>query len=324
VLPLPETNLSGDWGHSTVVAKCQGPARLDPPLLAIGSLLDETYEIRGLLGTGGMGQVFDAQDLDLDRRVAVKVARPARADALHLEGRALASVRHPSVVGVYHSGVHDGHSYLVIEHITGPTLRSHMNERLREKSLLPLAAVVRLLRAIAEALAVVHAVGLSHRDLKPENVMLSMGDRVVLTDLGLTRSDFVADDEDLIGTPTYMAPEIVIRCVQRGAGHLVDLYALGIVAYEMIVGRAPFDRGASAKTLCAHVFEPAPDLRVFRAGVPDALAGLVLDLLAKSPEERPENAAIVAQRLASPGIMGRRRLRSMAADESAGNHTARR
>jgi serine/threonine protein kinase len=301
VLPsyLPKNLSSGVAARATLVfTKADCASIPDPPLLMLGTVLAGTYELRGLLGSGGMGQVFDAYDLNLDRPVAVKVARPATADALRVEGRALAMVKHPSVVGVFHSGVHAGRDYLVLERIAGPTLREHLNDRLRVGGPLPLRTVVAYARGMAEALAVVHEAGLAHRDLKPENVMLSNGSRVVLTDFGLTRSELVQADDDMTGTPNYMAPEVITRCLQRGAGHLVDLYALGIVAYEMIIGRTPFDRGPWDKTLHAHVFEPPPDPRALRPDVPDPLARLVLDLLAKEPDARPESADVVAARLA--------------------------
>jgi serine/threonine protein kinase len=267
----------------------------------IGSILAGTYELCGLLGSGGMAQVFDAHDLYLGRRVAVKVARLEAADALRAEGKALAAVHHPSVVGVFHSGVHEGHAYLVMQRISGPTLRSHLDERLREGGPLPIHTVVGFMRALAESLAVVHGAGLSHRDLKPDNVMLSPGDRIVLTDFGLTRAEFVqADGEHMTGTPNYMAPEVITRNVQRGSGHLVDLYALGIVAYEMLVGRTPFEHDQWAETLHAHLFETPSDPRELRSDVPEPLARLVLDLLAKEPDERPESAEIVAWALREP------------------------
>jgi serine/threonine protein kinase len=305
----PKDLSSGAANRATLVlTKADWVRAPDPLLLMIGSILAGTYELRGLLGSGGMAQVYDGHDLNLDRPVAVKVARPATADALRIEGRALATVKHPSVIGVFHSGVHGGHDYLVIERITGPTLRARLDGRPLDGGPLPIQSVVAYTRGMAEALSVVHQAGLSHRDLKPENVMLR-GDRIVLTDFGLTRSELAQTDDAMTGTPNYMAPEVITRCVQRGAGHLVDLYALGIVAYEMMVGRTPFDRGHWDKTLHAHVFEPPPDPRLLRDDVPEPLARLVLDLLAKEPDARPESAEVVAARLASKERVGTSRTR---------------
>ena len=275
----------------------RGRRSAELPLLDEGTILAGSYEVRGLLGSGGMAQVFDARDLNLHRPVAVKVARPAMAPALRAEGEALAAVKHRAVVSVFHSGVHAGHEYLVMERIEGPTLRAHLDERRRRRAPLPIGAVVALAGEMAEALAAVHGVGLSHRDLKPENVMLSKGDHVVLTDFGLTRSETLQGDDHMSGTPNYMAPEVITGTVRPGAGHLVDLYALGVVAYEMLVGRTPFDRGEWATTLRAHLVDAPPDPRGLRSDVPDVLARLVLDLMAKEPAGRPESAGVVAQAL---------------------------
>jgi len=268
--------------------------------MPLGSILAGTYELRRLLGSGGMAQVFEGHDLHLDRVVAVKVARPAAAEALHAEGRALAAVRHPLVVAVFNAGIEHGLHYLVMERVSGRTLREHLDERLLGGGLLPIPAVVALLHMMAEALAVVHEAGLSHRDLKPDNVMMRPGDRIVLTDFGLTRPEFQPATAHFSGSPNYMAPEVITRTEKRGAGHLIDLYALGIVAFELLVGRTPFERGHWVKTLEAHLTEDAPDLRDLRDDVPGELADLVVHLLAKDPLDRPESAESVVWKLQGP------------------------
>ncbi len=295
VRPDPESSVRLRTGADEVQAQ-------EGPLLPLGSILAETYELRGLLGSGGMSQVFDAHDLKLDRRVAVKVARPRAAEALRTEGRMLAAVRHPLVVGVYHAGTHHGFDYLAMEMIPGSSLRAYIDERRRDGGILPLRTAVGLTRAIAQALAVVHEAGLSHRDLKPDNVMLAPRDRVVLTDFGLTRPEIDRGDDHMSGSPNYMAPEVVSRSVRRGDGHLVDLYALGIVAFELLVGRTPFEREHWAKTLQAHLVEAPPDPRELRSDVPRSLADLVLSLLAKDPRDRPDSAESVL------AMLGRRRM----------------
>ena len=276
--------------------------KAEEPLLMLGSVLAETYELRGLLGRGGMAQVFDAHDLKLDRGVAVKVARPAAEEALRAEGRILAAVKHPCVVAVLHAGTHHGFDYLVMERIAGSSLRVYLDERAPDGAL-PFRTVVGLLRAITQALAVVHQAGLAHRDLKPDNVMLAPGDRVVLTDFGLTRPEFVQGGDRVSGSPNYMAPEVITHSVKRGGGHLVDLYALGILTYELLVGRTPFEREHWARTLQAHLVDPPPDPRELRPDVPRILADLVLALTAKDPQDRPDSAESVLETL------GRRRTR---------------
>jgi eukaryotic-like serine/threonine-protein kinase len=276
----------------------------DLPLLMIGSILAETYEMRGLLGSGGMAQVFEAHDLRLDRRVAVKVARPAASEALRAEGRTIAALKDSCIVSVLHAGAHRGIDYRVMEHISGGSLRAYLDEP-RGQDTHSIPTTVGLLRAIAEALAVVHRAGLSHRDLKPENVMLAPGDRIVLTDFGTTRPEVFQSDDGVSGSPDYMAREVILRSVKRGAGHLVDLYALGIVAYELLVGRTPFEREHWSQTLQAHLVEPPRDPRDLRSDMPHALAHLVLELLAKEPHERPESAETVAWSLRCVPTSGR-------------------
>lgn len=262
-------------------------------LLMLGTVLADAYEIDGLLGSGGMAQVFAARDRRLGRPVAVKVARPGMASALQAEGRALARIRHPSIVGILHAGSHHEVTYLVIERIPGRSLRSHTVWRRRARSAISEEWTVLVLRKLARALAVVHAAGLSHRDVKPENVMLSPGGRVVLTDFGLARWESESPDDGASGSPSYMAPEVIATSVRRGEGHLVDLYALGVVAYELLVGALPFDHDGRSKILAAHLADPPPDPRERRPDVSPALAKLVMQLMAKAPEERPQSARAV-------------------------------
>jgi eukaryotic-like serine/threonine-protein kinase len=295
---LPRISLASEEPVSSVI-EAAPPA--DPYLLPLGSILAGTYELRSLLGNGGMAQVFEGYDRQLDRHVAVKVARPMVSEALRSEGRALAAVRHPLVVTVFHAGVHDGFDYLVLERIVGHTLRDRLDGCQGEGAPLPIPTVVSLLNMLAEALSVVHDAGLAHRDLKPDNVMMRPGDRIVLTDFGLTRAEFVETaGQRMSGSPDYMAPEVILRSEKRGAGHLVDLYALGIVAYELLIGQTPFAYDHWVKTLEAHLSEPPPDPRALRPDVPDPLAELIAQLLAKDPEDRPESAEMVLWMLQGP------------------------
>ena len=149
-----------------------------PSLFGIGEVLGEAYEIRALLGQGGMGQVFDAYDRNLSRRVAIKANFPEVPQSVRNEAQALAAVHHPGVVGVYALGTHGGVDYMVMEHVAGVTLAHHL-ERLED---IPLAERVDLLIAIADGLAAIHRAGISHGDVKPENILLSASGRLVLTD----------------------------------------------------------------------------------------------------------------------------------------------
>jgi eukaryotic-like serine/threonine-protein kinase len=252
------------------------------PIFETGDILSDTYEIRGVLGGGGMGQVFDAHDRGLNRRVAIKAnyANTSPQFTIRQEAQALAAVRHPGVVGVHALGTHGGIDYMVMEHVSGVTLAHHLN-RLEEKGL-PLAERLDILIATADGLAAIHRAGLSHGDVKPDNILLAASGRVVLTDLGLVRPDYDRDHGIVAGTPDYMAPEIFAPRVPPTSRHLVDVYAFGILAYRVIVGKHPFEAGGPIELLMAHATAPVPKM----AG-PKRLAELVESLLAKDPLDRP-------------------------------------
>jgi serine/threonine-protein kinase len=270
-------------------------------VLAVRQVLDRTYEIRGLLGEGGMGQVYDAFDVRLKRRAAIKVARPdGDPSVLRQEAQALAQVRHPCVLSVYGLHVHDGLEYLVMERIHGITLEQHLG-RLRETGeVFTIEEALDLLIGIVDGLCAIHRAGLSHRDIKPANIMIAPGNRVVLMDFGLAVPNFLTDEtasEFIVGTPEYMAPESIRSIVRRGAAHFIDLYAVGIVAFEILAGEPPFWGATVRDTLIAHLGEEPPPLLDHRANVPEALANLVTRLLAKNTDERPESAAALLAEL---------------------------
>jgi serine/threonine-protein kinase len=261
---------------------------------AIGELVEGTYEIRAVLGEGGMGQVFEAEDVLLRRRVAIKIA--ARADsvfALRREAQALAAIRHPCVVGIHAIRRHRDIEYLVMERVFGISLEQHLERSRLAKQPFTIDETLDVLIAIADGLAAVHRAGIAHRDIKPANVMLAPGNRVVLMDFGLFQAGVEARDggaRSISGSPAYMAPESIRDNVARHAAHLVDLYALGVVAFELLTGQPPFEDDTIGEIFEAHLSKPAPWLRDARADVPEALSRLVARLLAKNPHDRPESA----------------------------------
>lgn len=252
------------------------------PIFETGDILSDTYEIRGVLGGGGMGQVFDAHDRGLNRRVALKAnyANTSPLFTIRQEAQALAAVRHPGVVGVHALGTHQGIDYMVMEHVSGVTLAHHLH-RLEEKGL-PLAERLDILIATADGLAAIHRAGLSHGDVKPDNILLAASGRVVLTDLGLVRPDYDRDQGVVAGTPEYMAPEIFAPRVPATSRHLVDVYAFGILAYRMIVGEHPFKGSGPIELLMLHATAPVPKISGNKR-----LSELVDSLLAKDPLDRP-------------------------------------
>jgi eukaryotic-like serine/threonine-protein kinase len=168
------------------------------------------------------------------------------------------------------------------------------------------AEAVDILIGIAEGLAAIHASGISHRDVKPANIMLAPGNRTVLMDFGLFKPEFERQDA-VVGSPEYMAPEVCVGRAEPGVGHLVDLYALGVIAWELLVGAPPF-RGANAMdTLTQHVYAPLPAIEAKRADLPLELAALVAELLAKSPADRPASIDDALGRLRAIRTRGERR-----------------
>lgn len=270
------------------------PASTD--LFAPGDLLGDNYEIRAKIGEGGMGQVYEAVDRALARRVAIKASHARTRSSVLLEARGLAAVRHPSIVAVYALSEHEGIPYVVMEFLHGKTLEALLEEHRSRGALLPIDEIVDLLAAIADGLAVVHRAGMAHRDVKPGNIMLAAGGRVVLTDFGIFQPE--SDREaQLSGSPYYIAPEAIQMRVGLGEIYLVDVYALGIVAYEMLTGRLPFEGGEVTKLLLMHATLPAPDPVLRRGDTPPRLAQLVLQMLAKDPKARPQSMNEVAWQL---------------------------
>lgn len=282
----------------------------EPPSFAAGELLAGTYEIVRVLGVGGMGTVYEAHDRALNRRVALKVPQSMRPEiSLRKEAQALAAIRHPSMVTVYAILKHRDVELLVMELIRGTTLHERIQKQVRAGKQLTIREVLDTLIGIAEGLAAVHASGISHRDVKPSNIMLAPGDRTVLMDFGLFTPEFERL-ETVSGSPEYMAPEIYAATVDPGAGHLVDVYALGVIAYELLTGHPPF-RGADAlATLGMHERAPIPNVSAERSDVPPELAALIGEMLAKTPADRPQGSEDVLGRLRAIRVRQDRRTRA--------------
>jgi serine/threonine-protein kinase len=278
--------------------------------------LRDTYALERELGGGGMSRVYVAVDRRLERRVAIKVLLPelaagVSADRFRREILLAASLQHPHVVPVLAAGDVDGLPYFVMPFVDGESLRGRLH---RGPMLVPEA--VRVLRDVARALAVAHARGVVHRDIKPDNVLLA-GGAAVVADFGVAKAIASArrDHEPgaphgagvlttmgtSLGTPAYMAPEQV--AADPNVGYAADLYAVGVMAYEMLAGATPFHGRPPQATMAAHLAEAPADVRLARPGVPDALADLVMQCLEKSPEHRPASAAALVEALEDPAMV---------------------
>jgi beta-lactam-binding protein with PASTA domain/tRNA A-37 threonylcarbamoyl transferase component Bud32 len=260
---------------------------LSDPL--IGRLLDGRYRVEAPIAHGGMATVYTALDTRLDRIVALKVMQPSLArDAdfvarFHREAKAAARLSHPNVVAVYDQGEDDGHVFLTMEYVEGRTLR----DLLRERGRLTPAQALSILEYVVSALAAAHSAGLVHRDVKPENVLLADDGRVKVADFGLARAAASADHTQttgvLIGTVAYLAPEQVERGVADARS---DVYAVGVMLYEMLVGKPPYDGETAWAVASKHVHEDVPPPSASVPGVPKEVDDLVLAATQRDPARR--------------------------------------
>ncbi|AHG88424.1 protein kinase [Gemmatirosa kalamazoonensis] len=275
---------------------------LTDPTPRFPDALAERYVVHEVLGQGPMATVYRAHDRKHGRDVAMKVVHPALASALGAERflreiEILARLRHPLIVPLYDSGDAEGLLYYTMPYEAGLSLR----QRLAGGNPLPLDDVARILRDVCDALAYAHERGIVHRDIKPDNVLLA-GGHAVVTDFGVAKAVTEATVRAgatasglVIGTPTYMAPEQI--AADPDVDHRADVYAVGVLAYELLAGRPPFVGASRQDVLQAHLAEHPTSIDTLRPDVPPALAALVSACLAKRPAERPQSAAELVRRL---------------------------
>ena len=259
------------------------------------------YAIDREAGAGGMSTVYLARDLKHDRRVAIKVLRPELAAALGpdrfpREISIVAKLQHPHVLPLHDSGEIDGFLYYVMPFVEGDSLRT----KLDRDGPLPIQDAVRVMKEVADALAYAHGQGVMHRDIKPDNVMLS-GRHALVMDFGVAKAVESAGGESLttvgvaVGTPTYMSPEQATG--QEHIDQRSDIYALGILGYEMLTGAPPFTGRTAQAILSAHVMEAPAPIQEKRASVPPVLAELIMRCLEKAPADRWQHAEEIVQQL---------------------------
>ncbi len=296
---------------------------MDQPLEQLRAGLAGRYQLEGRLGAGGMAIVYHALDVRHDRRVAVKVVRPALAAAMGRdrflrEIETAARLQHPHIVPVYESGDVDGVLYYVMPLVEGESLR----DRLTRERQLPVEDVLRITRQVSEALGYAHARGIVHRDIKPENILLS-GNTAVVADFGIARAVAEAGGDRLtetglsLGTPSYMSPEQV--AADPGLDTRSDIYSLGCVVHEMLVGEPPFTGPSAQAVMARQSLEAVRSLRVVRPTITRPVEATVLKALAKTPADRWTTAIQFADALeeathavAEPAAQPRRRFRPAA------------
>ncbi|MEE2901588.1 MAG: protein kinase, partial [Myxococcota bacterium] len=250
------------------------------------------YRLVERVGSGGMGVVYDARDTRTNQRVALKVLLPHAAEAnqgllrFKREFRALARLRHKNIVRVFDAGLEDNVAFIAMEFIQGTNIRAHLEQFAKGKP--RFEEIVRCTKAILQALSHIHARRIVHRDLKPENIMVNQNGDVKLMDFGVARVRHNSHEESgLIGTFAYMAPEVVTTSDIDGRS---DLYALGVILFELLTDKFPFPVEPPAAALHHHVNTPPQLVRHLEPKAPAELAGLAHALLEKDPIERPRTA----------------------------------
>ncbi|MET0735865.1 MAG: Stk1 family PASTA domain-containing Ser/Thr kinase [Microbacterium sp.] len=264
----------------------------------IGRLVDGRYRVRARIARGGMATVYVATDLRLERRIALKVMHGHLSDDTVFqsrfvqEARAAARLADPNVVNVFDQGQDGEMAYLVMEYLPGITLR----ELLREQRRLTIPQAITIMDAILSGLAAAHRAGIVHRDVKPENVLLAEDGRIKIGDFGLARATTAntATGAQLLGTIAYLAPELVTRGTADARS---DIYALGIMLYEMLTGEQPYKGEQPMQIAFQHATDSVPRPSVKNPGVPEPLDELVLWATERSPDDRPVDAREMIDRL---------------------------
>jgi eukaryotic-like serine/threonine-protein kinase len=259
-----------------------------PSSSMIGTVLSGRYRLEAKLGSGGMSTVYLASDETLDRSVAVKVMHREMSEQedqlqrFRQEARAVAKLTHPNVVAVIDAGEDGGHPYIVFEYVKGETLK----QRISRVGALDTQEAIAYAIEVGRGLSVAHARNMVHRDIKPQNVLIDEEGRAKLTDFGISRQleqDGMTATGRVLGTTDYVAPE---QAMGHGADPRSDIYSLGVVLYEMLVGQVPFHADSQVGVAMKHVNEELPDVQRRRPEVSAAVALVVERATAKDPAER--------------------------------------
>ena len=251
--------------------------------------------IEQMLGQGGMARVYKGRQENLDRAVAIKVlppyyaADPAFVERFKLEARAMARLSHPNIVTVHDAGEDQGRLYIIMEYIGGGTLKQRMARSM------PLSEITRIIREVASALTYAASMGIIHRDVKPVNVLMDTSGRAVLSDFGIAKvlatSAALTQSGAGVGTPEYMSPE---QCRGGSVDARSDIYALGIMLYEMLTGHTPFEADNYTALAHSHIYEPVPPPSQRNPRISPAVQAVVMKALEKDPAQRFQTATDMA------------------------------
>ena len=259
----------------------------------IGRQISNRYQVEKLLGHGGMSSVFKATDPNLQRDVAVKMIHPHLSQLpefvrrFEMEAAAVAKLRHPNIVQVYDFNHHGDTYYMVLEYVAGETLEDNLKVLKAQNQNLAISQTIQIIAKLCEAVTYAHERNVIHRDLKPSNVIINLAGEPVLMDFGIAKiigsdSAYTATGAT-IGTATYMAPEQVVA---EGVDQRADIYSLGIILFEMISGRPPYEGSSPITVMNKHLTEPLPDIHTFNSAIPEVLVDILEKALAKDKEMR--------------------------------------
>jgi serine/threonine-protein kinase len=292
-----------EYPDATTLCPADGIALEKDPDSLVGTTLAGKYRIDARLNEGGMGTVYRGCHILMDKTVAIKVLRPSLAADEKIvarfsrEARAASRITHPNAISVTDFGEDErGHVFLVMEFLSGKTLK----QLIRDEGPLPLARVVDITRQVGDALNAAHEQGVVHRDLKSDNIMLldtMTGDHAKVLDFGIAKinePDGVVDTNLtapnlVIGTPQYMSPEQCSQDAEIDARS--DIYSLGVILYEMLVGHVPFSGDSPTMVMMKHLQEPVPSVLEERSDLPASVARVVARAMAKVPDNRYQNVA---------------------------------
>jgi serine/threonine-protein kinase len=289
--------------EATIVA---APTPKSPADLGLGTVLGGRYEIQRVIGSGGMGMVFQAHDRELDEPVALKVLRSeivsmdsSTLDRFKQEIRVARRVTHRNVVRTYDIGDMEGIKFISMEYVQGMTLK----QLIRKRGALPVAVGIRIAKQASAGLAAAHQQGVVHRDVKPQNIILTPASEVKIMDFGIARP---ADKRGItatgliIGTPDYMSPEQVQG--KKDLDHRSDIYSLGVVFYEMFTGLLPFSGDSHISIAMKHLQEEPPPPRTINRNISDPLELIILRCMKKSPAERYQKVEELQTDLLEPSV----------------------
>ena len=258
------------------------------------------YRILEPLGRGGMARVYRAYHPQLDRYVALKLLRFDLADEtaflsrFQREARAVANLRHPHIVQVFDFDVEGDLTYMVMEYLEGDTLKARLDDYRRRNQRMPLGEIVRIMLDVLDGVAYAHSEGVVHRDLKPANILLTKRGQAVISDFGIATmigGTKLTATGALMGTPEYMAPE---QGLQGQSDARSDLYALGVILFELLTQRIPFEAETPLATMLRHIQDPLSPPHELDEEIPPSLERVVIKALAKSPDDRYPDALAMA------------------------------